>query len=199
MSLTFTTTTKWALRKLVGSNLVSDIDAGFSALADDVDSKLTPHTSGLLSARPTSTVGTPGKDGRTYRATDKGLTGIGITYRDLGTSWLQIAGSEAPHPVGGSGEPAYENSWGSSGGDYGPPRFWIDVTGRVWLAGTAGHSGASTATAFTLPTGYRPLYVVSFPGVTGSTGVTINTDGRVVPTYSGTTLNLDGASFDPAR
>lgn len=79
---TFTTTAKHALRRLTGANVISDIDAGFSALADDVDALLTPYSSGLLSARPVSTVGTPGKAGRRYFATDTSLE-----YIDLGTSW----------------------------------------------------------------------------------------------------------------
>jgi hypothetical protein len=82
---TFTTTAKYALRRLTGSNVISDIDAGFTALADDVDLLLTPSASGTLAARPTSTVGSPGKLGRTYKATDTGQL-----FVDNGTGWDQI-------------------------------------------------------------------------------------------------------------
>jgi microcystin-dependent protein len=82
---TFTTTAKHALRRLSGSNAISDVDAGFGALADDIDPKLTPHASGLASARPTSTVETPGKEGRTYRATD-----TGAVYLDSGSGWITL-------------------------------------------------------------------------------------------------------------
>jgi hypothetical protein len=85
---TFTTTAKYALRRLTGSNVISDIDAGFSALADDTDALLTPSTSGTLAARPTSTVGTPGKLGRTYMATDQTPPRL---FRDNGTGWDEVA------------------------------------------------------------------------------------------------------------
>jgi hypothetical protein len=88
--MAFTTTTKWALRKLTGASLVNDIDAGFEALAEDIDAKLTPYDAGLLAARPTSTSGSPGKAGRTYRATD-----TGVIYLDTGTGWLPV-GSVLP-------------------------------------------------------------------------------------------------------
>src|SRR4051794_40571617 len=42
-------------------------------------------SSGLLSARPTSTPGTPGIAGRRYYATD-----TGVEYRDTGTSWVAL-------------------------------------------------------------------------------------------------------------
>jgi hypothetical protein len=84
--MAYTTTTKWALRKLTGASLVSDIDAGFTALADDIDLKLTPYDSGMASARPTSSVVSPGKAGRNYRPTD--AAGVDL---DTGTSWLRMA------------------------------------------------------------------------------------------------------------
>jgi hypothetical protein len=46
MALTFNTTTRRALRWLTGSNLVSDIDAGFQALAEDVDAQLLTRSFG---------------------------------------------------------------------------------------------------------------------------------------------------------
>lgn len=101
MTPTFTTTTKWALRKLAGTNVVSDIDAGFDALGEDLDSKLTPYTQGLFADRPVSTSGTPGKAGRFYRSTDTGAIDL-----DTGTRWCTVtlgigeirewAGSTAP-------------------------------------------------------------------------------------------------------
>lgn len=82
MALTFTTTTKHALRWLTGANVISDIDAGFQALAEDIDAKLTAYSQGLLSARPTSTAGSPGVTGRHYYATD-----LGLEFIDYGTGW----------------------------------------------------------------------------------------------------------------
>jgi hypothetical protein len=86
---TYGTTALWALRKLTGGSLVSDVDAGFDALAEDVAPLLTPYSAGLLSARPVSTVGTPGIAGRSFFATD-----TQVLYRDIGTGWLPVGGSQ---------------------------------------------------------------------------------------------------------
>lgn len=88
---TYATTVKYALRCLTGANVVSDIDAGIQALADDIDGKIATYSQGLLSARPTSTPGTPGIVGRMYGTTD-----LGLRFTDTGTGW-------APDgiPVGG--------------------------------------------------------------------------------------------------
>jgi microcystin-dependent protein len=81
----FTQTAKWSLRKLTGSNAISDIDAGFDALAEDLDPKLTPSDHGLLANRPISTAAQPGKFGRTYHADDHG-----VVFFDTGTSWIAL-------------------------------------------------------------------------------------------------------------
>lgn len=93
---TYDTSDRYALRALEGDNPVSDIDAGFAALRDDISAKLTPYDSGLLAARPVSTGGTPGKAGRIYRATDD-LTGgpNGTLHVDYGTGWLPLLGVDA--------------------------------------------------------------------------------------------------------
>ena len=87
----FTTTAKYALRRLTGSSLVSDVDAGFSALADDIDSKMVGYGQGTLAARPVSTASTPGATGRRYYATD-----LSLEFVDLGTSW-----APSGLPIGG--------------------------------------------------------------------------------------------------
>lgn len=61
------------------------------------------------------------------------------------------------HPVGGAGEPAFQNAWANYGGGYQAAQFsksddgWVNVRGLI---------GAGTATAgtviFTLPAGFRP-------------------------------------------
>lgn len=85
MPPTYDTTTKHALRSLQGSNLVSDIDAGFAALADDLDGIVAVDDQGTFASRPTSTPGTPGVPGRYYYATDTGQL-----FRDYGTGWTNI-------------------------------------------------------------------------------------------------------------
>jgi hypothetical protein len=92
--MAFTTTAKWALRRLTGSSLVSDIDAGFSALADDIDPLLTPYSAGVFASRPVSTPGSPGKSGRFYKATD--LTPPAY-YVDNGTGWDELRRGERTH------------------------------------------------------------------------------------------------------
>lgn len=86
MPPSYGTTAKHALRKLLGSNVVSDIDAGFGALADDLDGLIVAYSQGTLASRPTSTGGSPGKQGRVYRATD-----VGILFYDNGTGWDPVS------------------------------------------------------------------------------------------------------------
>jgi hypothetical protein len=88
------TTAKWALRKLLGTSLVSDIDAGFAALADDIDPLLSPFSQGTLASRPVSTPGSPGKSGRVYRATDLVPPAY---YHDHGTGWDELRRGERTH------------------------------------------------------------------------------------------------------
>lgn len=66
----------------LGSEQINQGDDKFRALVDQLDAVLAPFSFGLLSARPTSTSGTPGIQGRRYRATD-----AFTTFRDTGTSW----------------------------------------------------------------------------------------------------------------
>lgn len=81
----FGTTVKYALRYLLGTSSVNDIDAGFQALAEDLDPKLTPFDSGLFADRPPSSPAQPGKAGREYLATDRG-----VLYKDYGTGWIAL-------------------------------------------------------------------------------------------------------------
>jgi hypothetical protein len=79
---TYDTTTNWLLRMLRGSNVISDIDAGFAALGADVDSKLTPWSAGLWADRPAAT-----RAGQRYLVTDLGYEVVAD-----GANW-QLAGS----------------------------------------------------------------------------------------------------------
>jgi hypothetical protein len=78
---TFTTTTKYALRWLTGGNLISDIDAGFQALAEDIDANMAGYSSGTQAARPAA-----GVAGRLYRSTDL----VGGVALDNGSAWQSI-------------------------------------------------------------------------------------------------------------
>lgn len=96
-----TSGSKYGLRALTGANVGSDIDAGFAALRDDIDANFGGYSQGTLASRPTSTTGTPGIAGRTYRATDTGQI-----FRDTGTSWVEHStysqGVLASRPVAGT-------------------------------------------------------------------------------------------------
>ena len=85
---TYDQTAKHGLRILRGSNAIADIDAGFAALAEDVDAIIATDDQGALALRPVSTTVSPGKLGRLYFATDAGDGGI--LYRDHGTGWTAI-------------------------------------------------------------------------------------------------------------
>jgi hypothetical protein len=87
---TYDTTDPNGLRALTGSNVGSDIDAGFKALRDDISAKFAPYSAGPLGSRPPSTTGSPGIAGRRYRATDTKQEFI-----DTGTSWVQVALNES--------------------------------------------------------------------------------------------------------
>jgi microcystin-dependent protein len=76
--MAFTTTAKYALRRLTGGSLASDIDAGFTALADDVDAAMAGWSTGTYAARPAA-----GKAGRFYLTTD-----TATLYLDTGSVWL---------------------------------------------------------------------------------------------------------------
>lgn len=77
-----TPTTKYVLPTLAGSDIGNTIDDWSVSFAAAVDSKLAPSDQGNLASRPVSTVGSPGKSGRTYYATD-----TGELFRDNGTGW----------------------------------------------------------------------------------------------------------------
>jgi hypothetical protein len=97
----YTTTTKHALRALTGSSNVSDIDAGFLALAEDLDTIIATADTGVLASRPESSSGTAGKNGRWYRATNGGLA------YDHGTGWIEvepIVDTYANRPAGLNGQ-----------------------------------------------------------------------------------------------
>lgn len=72
-----------------------DVAADLKNLADDVEGKVVTYSQGPVSARPTSTVGSPGYQGRRYYATDEG-----IEYLDTGTSWIIGKINQAAIPAG---------------------------------------------------------------------------------------------------
>lgn len=89
---TFGTTARNALRFLKGTSLVSDVDEGFEALANDVDSKMASYSQGTLGARPPA-----GQANRFYKATD-----TGVIFHDTGTLWEPVMPGLAVRTSAGS-------------------------------------------------------------------------------------------------
>lgn len=78
------TTSRLSLRYPAATDS-ADVPRDIGYLASDLD-KAAIFSKGLFSARPTSTVGSPGIDGRYFFATDTSRL-----YLDTGTSWVEVA------------------------------------------------------------------------------------------------------------
>jgi hypothetical protein len=102
---TYGHTTKHNLRILLGADLVSDIDAGFDALANDLDAIISTAYKGNFASRPSA-----GKLGRWYYVDTSGSEQL---FLDTGTTWKEVA-LGAGGGGGGGGAPT-----GSAGGDLG--------------------------------------------------------------------------------
>jgi hypothetical protein len=101
--------------------------------------------------------------------------------------------------IGAANQPAFENTWSNRSGNP-VAAFYKDPFRRVWLKGGI-DSGTNSATAFTLPVGYRPserrIFTTSKIAASNVSGiVVVNTDGTVVPSVGNTNgVSLDGMSF----
>ena len=80
MTPTFLTTARAKLRYLIGLDLVNDIDAGFKALAEDIDTKIASYSQGATGSKPAA-----GQRNRFWRDTT-----TGVFYHDNGTSWTKM-------------------------------------------------------------------------------------------------------------
>lgn len=74
-------TARYALRKLLGTSLVSEVDDGIAALADDIDAAMVGYSQGPLGSRPAA-----GVAGRRYRAMDTSQE-----FMDTGSTWIEFA------------------------------------------------------------------------------------------------------------
>lgn len=116
-------------------------------------------------------------------------------------TWTQIGSGggsfEAWHTVGSGGEPAFANSWVN----YDSTNTTINIVqfrlenDIVRLRGLM--TGGSPATAFTLPSGYRPPKNLYFATITNSGVGTleIHSDGAVLPSTGGSTWFSVNCSF----
>jgi len=116
------------------------------------------------------------------------------------TDWNTFNG-KASTSFPGWNSVSFQNSWSDAG--YPSPlcSYYKDAFGVVRLQGGAIHSGNSSATIFTLPSGYRPAstLIISTYGEASSTAtltiVTIDTSGNVSMLPSGNVVSLNNITF----
>lgn len=115
------------------------------------------------------------------------VTGIPEVLTDwLLRAWNIVGQVQEWIEIGASGGIQFENSWANTGGAYETAAFYKDPFNRVHMKGRIG-TGTAATTAFTLPSGYRPLATINVDGVV------ITSAGLVQP---GTTPDyLDNVSF----
>lgn len=82
------------------------------------------------------------------------------------------------HEVGGSGEPAFQNSWVNYGSGWTNCEFFKDEMGIVRIKGLVKNGTANTV-VFTLPVGYRPLKIIHFTALGAQTTPMVT--GNVLP------------------
>ena len=127
---------------------------------------------------------------------------LGATVKNVLTADMvaTLAPDTGWHEVGGTGEPAFENSWVNYGGSFNTAAF-RRIGNVVYLKGLI-RDGTIPADAFSLPTGYRPPGTCIFaaldtPGPDSTARVDVyDTDGDVY--VSGGTngwVSLDNIQF----
>lgn len=96
---------------------------------------------------------------------------------------------------------SFQNSWSDAGYPAPVCSYTKDAFGVVRLQGGAIHSGNSSATIFTLPSGYRPTGLQTFTafgevsGVATLSLVHIDTSGNVSMLPAGDVVSFDGMTF----
>jgi len=146
MTASYGTTTRFSLRRLLGTSKVEDVDAGFAALAGDIDANMIPFLQGYGYERPPA-----GEAGRLWYS----IPPEDLLFLDDGTQWKRIPDERealtvdsisgkpsAPFAITGSTDPASRptyipnlykptwvtvttehNGWGASGFGY---EVWVD-------------------------------------------------------------------------
>lgn len=186
-----TPTTKYGIATLTGSDIVKNGPASINGSLTTIDSLLAPSDQGALSSRPVSTVGSPGKSGRTYWATDTKQL-----FRDSGTGWDEIARVQ-------------QQAWQTAALTGFLPgevlSYYKDSLGVTHFKGNLHAVGGSTvagsSTLAALPAGYRPganIYMPIFRVDTVQiTWAMLNTAGALICSPSGLAAG-SMVSFGPA-
>jgi hypothetical protein len=177
------TTTIHALRKLLGTSQASDLDAGFAALADDIDAVMVAHASGIFVSR--GSAGSRG-EGFIYLSTDVPQIDIsdGTNWRpvwpiaDLSVTTAKLAANAVT-----AAKIELQSAWTeialqpASGTWLGFPRglnWYKDSLGNVHFRGDATVSSASIApgvTLLTMPVGARPGVNIRIEAITDGGGI----------------------------
>jgi hypothetical protein len=116
------------------------------------------------------------------------------------TDWNTFNG-KASTAFPGWNSVSFQNSWSDAGFPSPLCSYYKDAFSVVRLQGGAIRSGNSSATIFTLPSGYRPASVMIFPvyGEVSSVAtlsiVTIDTSGNVSMLPAGNTVGLNSITF----
>jgi len=116
------------------------------------------------------------------------------------TDWNTFNG-KASTAFPGWNSVSFQNSWSDAGFPSPLCSYYKDAFSVVRLQGGAIRSGNSSATIFTLPSGYRPASVMVFPvyGEVSSVAtlsiVTIDTSGNVSMLPAGNTVGLNSITF----
>lgn len=116
------------------------------------------------------------------------------------------AGLKASLSAGSWVSPTLTSGWTDFGSGYQTARYKKNAAGRVYVeGGVGGGADGSSATIFTLPSGFRPSAHHRFVqarnvNAEGMCAVEVRSDGRVVPlnTLSGAFVSLSGISFEGA-
>jgi len=132
-----------------------------------------------------------------------GLISGGLTATQLDNAIAQgtrcYASDRDVKRVVGAGAPAaaFTNSWVNEGGSYPDAKYWFDRNGDVHLEGTI-QTGTITASAFTLPVGYRPPKAINFAVDSNFAyaACIVNAAGTVIPQVGSNALfSLNGICF----
>lgn len=127
----FGTTARNGLRKLLGTSKVSDIDEGFSALADDVDQKMLSYWTDTAAKRPAA-----GQPNRIFRESD-----TGYMEHDTGAAWEPIVGPAPAHPSSTQVARAVNTTYLESASRWALVSVEVEIAGAVLLAISVGSGG----------------------------------------------------------
>ena len=95
------------------------------------------------------------------------VSGGGVDPRTGVNTRYSLDGVRFP-TVGSWTAPSYQNGWGNYSDAWGPPGYWKDGNGLVWLRGLVS-GGTIGQSCFTLPVGSRPPKRLLLPAISWTT------------------------------